>query len=544
MKTLYILLISLLFNQALVFSQCQENEETKILLVGDSWAFFMGVDGTIDNIMEDWGHSGNKFYTNLTLAQNGAKTTHFKDQEKKDEIASQLLNKPSIEYVHLSLAGNDLLGNWKSQTFTQEQTDSLMAVVVNDLIEVVDYIKSVRSDIIIVLSGYTYPNFEEVIQDFYIPSLHPFYSNWDNMEQPSNAELNTKLNEFTDILAVHYATDSRVHFVPATGITQYTYGQLDPLGVSPFGTYAPFSVSLPYGDPAYPSPMNSMRNYQVTKDCFHLSQQGYEDLIGYTTQKYYHKAMMSDKYLIAENPLTNGSVSSESATSSSLLLGENNGTHHQTIITFETLYNIDSIAAEASLFLHIREQTGANPMDESVQVEINDGAFGVSATIEVADYSEVGKALGNPCVFGSNEKGTWVRLDLPQNLLEYITVNDITQFKLSAPNASSALIEFSGVDDVDFAPVLNITYGNEAVTQIAEEELQPQVLIYPNPTNGMLNIDVEYAQVLSLKVRSIDGKEMQVHSTSQVDLSELSPGTYLVQVLTNKGVITQKVIKE
>jgi len=525
------------------FTQCQENESTKVLLVGDSWAFFMGVDGTIDNVMKDWGHSGNKFMTNLTLAQNGAKTHHFLQQEKKDEITDKLINTPSIKWVHLSLAGNDMLGNWKSQTFTQQQTDSLLADVMEKLDSVVQFVKGVREDVQIVLSGYAYPNFEEVINGTLIPSAHPFYSNWSNMEKPSNQEINQQLNVFTDLVADFYSTDERIHFVPATGITQYTYGQETALGVSPFGTYPAYSVDLPYGNPMYPSPKNSMRDYGITKDCFHLSKKGFEGLIGYTTQKYYHKAMMSDKYLLAEDPQTNGSVSNNGGISSELYLGEANGVRHKTILTFETLYNIEYVAADASIFLHLASQTGGNPVDGQMLVEINDQAFGVSATIETGDFSEAGKASANPCVFGSNKVDKWVRLDLPQNLLEYITVNNITQFKLSAPNAVGALVQFSGVEDSDFAPVLNITYGEEAVTALAEDVLSQQIKIYPNPSREFIEISVEMAEFEEIVLFTIDGKQILRGKEQLIDVSNLPHGTYIVNVVTSKGVHTEKLIK-
>ena len=36
-------------------SQCSESDENRVLLVGDSWAFFMGADQTINTILERWG---------------------------------------------------------------------------------------------------------------------------------------------------------------------------------------------------------------------------------------------------------------------------------------------------------------------------------------------------------------------------------------------------------------------------------------------------------------------------------------------------------
>jgi hypothetical protein len=514
-----------------------------VLLVGDSWAFFMGVDQTINKVFEDWGHSSYKFFTNLTIAENGAETSDFLLPAKQGEIANQLISKPTIEYVHLSIGGNDVLGSWKSQSFTQAQTDSLRFQVKDSVVAVIDFIKGVRPDVKIIWSGYAYPNFEEVISGAIVPSAHPFNGTWQDMEEPTNQEINELLNLFSSDIESHYASDPRVEFINATGITQYTYGQIDVLGVAPFGTYAPFFVTLPIGDITYPSPKPSMRNYGAFRDCFHLSGQGFEDLIGYTTQKFYHKALMDDKYFLAQENTTTGSVSSDGSISTQLKVGDESGTDHQTILTFETLYELDSIADKASIFLHIDALTGTNPMDENVIIEINDGAFGVSALVEVADYNATFKEDGSPCVFGSNTEGNWVRLDLPVELLEYITINSITQFKISAPMASGGFVEFSGTNDPEFAPVLNVTYGNQALVALSKEEINQNVVVYPNPSNDFIDVSVTSADIESITIYSIDGREMLNTMSSHIDVSTFPAGTYFIHVATNKGVSSQKLIK-
>lgn len=544
MKILFLLILISLFGIQRAKSQCSETNETKVLLVGDSWAFFMNVDKTINKVFKDWGHSSYKYTTSLTLSVNGAKTVDFLRPNKQGEIANQLISKPSIEYVHLSIGGNDVLGGWKSQSFTQAQTDSLRFLVRDSVVAVIDFIKSVRPNVKVVWGGYAYPNFEEVISGTLIPSLHPFNGTWQNMETPTNQEINDLLNLFSTDIEMYYSNDPRVEFVKSTGITQYSYGQDNPLGISPFGTYAPLSVSLPYGDVVYPSPKSSMRSYGAFKDCFHLAVKGYKDLIGYTTQKFYHKALMDDKYFLAVDSLTTGSVSSDGNVSTKLLVGEKDGTVHQTILTFETLYNLDSIADKASIFLHILNQTGSNPINGDVLIEINDGAFGVSATVEAADFNAPAKEEGNPCVFGSNSKGNWVRLDLPEELLEYITINSITQFKISAPFVFGGLVELSGTNDPDFAPVLNVTYGDEALVALPTEKIKQNVVVYPNPSTDFITVVVTSATIENIKIYSIDGREVLNTTATHIDVSNYPAGTYFIHVATSKGVSSQKLIKK
>ena len=68
--------------------------------------------------------------------------------------------------------------------------------------------------------------------------------------------------------------------------------------------------------------------------------------------------------------------------------------------------------------------------------------------------------------------------------------------------------------------------------------------LFPNPTNGVINVEVEFAEIIAIKVYAIDGKELKIDTSSQIDLSNYSSGAYFIRVQTNKGMITQKVIKE
>ncbi len=270
LRTAIIILSTVFFFYQKSFAQCNETPGPKVLLVGDSWAFFMNADQTINNVFRKWGFSNYRYLTNLTLSENGAKTTDFLKPEKQEEMVLQILENPSIEVVHLSIGGNDVLGNWKV-SFSQAQTDSLRNEVSARLLELIDYIKSVRPGIRILWSGYVYPNFGEVIQTSFLGNNHPFYSNWQRMEFPTFLELNTILNDFSAQVEAYCATDPQVDFINATGLMQYTFGQNTPLGIAPGGSYAAGTVPLPAGMPDYPSPQNSMRDYFLTKDCFHLS---------------------------------------------------------------------------------------------------------------------------------------------------------------------------------------------------------------------------------------------------------------------------------
>src|SRR3954463_15257453 len=110
------------------FSQCTETPEPKVLLVGDSWAWFMNTEATINSVLKTWGHSNYRYVSNATLAVNGAQTDDVMKASTEAEILHQLTINPSISVVDLSIGGNDFLGDWKV-SMTQGQTDTLMNAV-------------------------------------------------------------------------------------------------------------------------------------------------------------------------------------------------------------------------------------------------------------------------------------------------------------------------------------------------------------------------------------------------------------------------------
>lgn len=537
-----IVLSALLLTQFSFFSnsQCTETSENKILLVGDSWAFFMNADQTINKVMKDWGHSNYKYYTDLVLSENGAETDDFLLPAKKQKIQEKLNEFPSINVVHLSIGGNDVLGSW-NVNFTAQQTDSLQDAVFQRLDSVITFIKSARPGIQILWSGYTYPNFGEVIGSMpsFLQSSHPFYGTWQGMGFPTFIQLNTVQNQFTDLINNFYAADSQVTVIPATGLMQYAFGQAVPLGVAPGGSYAAFTVPMPYGKPDYPSPKETMRDYGVTKDCFHLSVAGYYELVSQHTRKFYHKFLMDDVYTLATFN-ESGSVSSMNNMNASQYVGDENGEKFTSIFSFDVQMP-ESFVDKASVFIRIDEMTGTNFLNSGLEVKLINGFFGTQSVLEAADFSAAGDATAVPCVFGTDAVGKWIRLDLPANLLPFIK-NGKIQIAVSAPAVTASKVKFTDASDPELAPVLNLKLGaSYASTENIE---MSNSMIYPNPTTGLLTIKANNA-VTDVFVTDITGRKVAftVIDANSIDISTLPEGIYMLNFVNNKEVHSKKILK-
>jgi lysophospholipase L1-like esterase len=537
MKKLYLLISAALLSGGSLLAQCTETNVDRVLLIGDSWAAMMNTDNTFNTSFATWGHTKYKFYTNATLAENGTETTDFIQQARLDEIQTQLLAHPTIDFVHISLGGNDVLGEWH-KTWPQAKTDSLLNAVSIRLTTIMDFIKSVRPDIKIVWSGYAYPNFGEIIGEMApFQTTHPFYATWNGMGQPTFAQINGVLNYYSDAMEVMAANDPQLTFVRAPGLMQYAFGQLVNLSVPPSGNYPALTAPLPGGFPDYPSPKTAMRNYVVFRDCFHLSADGFSEFIRYQTQKYYQKALMDDQYFISEGGSKDGSVSSVGTVSASLNVGSISGEDFSTVLTFNTTTMPDTGVSAASIFIRRASITGTNPIGANLQVKVISGNFGATVDVEAADYSDPGNANGNPCQFGTaTANGGWVRLELPAAIWPFISQNANTQFVISAPGATGSAT-FTDASDPDFAPVLNIKYGINTSGINSHPIASAEVNTYPNPTNGMVVIKSEGTTISRIEIIDLPGKVVMtavIHNNT-FDMSTLPSGMYLVRLYNEAG---------
>ena len=331
----------------------------------------------------------------------------------------------------------------------------------------------------------------------------------------------------------------------ATGLMQYTFGQTSPLGVPPGGTYAPMSLPLPLGDPNYPSPATSMRDYFVTKDCFHLSAPGYLALIEYNIQKFYHKLFMDDFYALSESNNQTGSVSSTGNISTSLLVGESGGESFSTQLTFNTTGMADTTLAKASIFLRREALSGTNPVSGTLDVKMKVGNFGASAALEAADFAATADMNGTPCRFGDNNANHWIRLDLPASFLSLINNQAPVQFIISAPGFTGGTVTFSNTDEPEWAPVLNLAYG-ETPSAVGEISLDEKLVLYPNPVNDRLFVNADLSQAESVEIFSLMGQQMntEILTDNSISTVSLSAGQYIIAIKNNEGRLVQRFCKE
>ena len=84
---------------------------------------------------------------------------------------------------------------------------------------------------------------------------------------------------------------------------------------------------------------------------------------------------------------------------------------------------------------------------------------------------------------------------------------------------------------------------NESVA--TNEETTVRIFIYPNPTSGRISLILEGGTFNEASVISSRGKKLLRETRSpELNLKDLAPGLYIVEVITDKGKVLKKVIKE
>jgi hypothetical protein len=71
--------------------------------------------------------------------------------------------------------------------------------------------------------------------------------------------------------------------------------------------------------------------------------------------------------------------------------------------------------------------------------------------------------------------------------------------------------------------------------------------IFPNPAQDLLNVKANNAILNSIAIYNINGQlvqqSLELNSDQQsIDISILSEGVYMIQVLTDKGLINRKIV--
>ncbi len=121
------------------------------------------------------------------------------------------------------------------------------------------------------------------------------------------------------------------------------------------------------------------------------------------------------------------------------------------------------------------------------------------------------------------------------------------------PDSCLIVLKASGTNPTnsDYLWVDNLSFGGN-ITGISTPDFDANISIYPNPTSHNLSMDLSALQGQGVTIQIFDpsGRQIQssgriiASSTASLDISALSTGNYMLNIITDKGTVQRSFIKK
>lgn len=147
--------------------------------------------------------------------------------------------------------------------------------------------------------------------------------------------------------------------------------------------------------------------------------------------------------------------------------------------------------------------------------------YNIYRSFDGVNYSLIGNASGDATSFDDNDI---------QNVNQYYKVTAVNTVSGGNTCESAYAMAVDGTHDYVYAQTLGI------------EEIDSNVSIYPNPTKGIVNIEVEGLK--GIIVMNAIGQKVLETVENQIDLSQFGNGIFMLRIETEQGVSMQRVIFE
>jgi hypothetical protein len=82
------------------------------------------------------------------------------------------------------------------------------------------------------------------------------------------------------------------------------------------------------------------------------------------------------------------------------------------------------------------------------------------------------------------------------------------------------------------------------IVSLEENHPQSTLLIFPNPSNGIVHVVHESQEIKSIKLYDLQGKFMEEFFTNDFSIANLNPGMYFIIIQTDKSTIISKVARQ
>ncbi|GAA4773880.1 MULTISPECIES: T9SS type A sorting domain-containing protein [Flavobacterium] len=141
-----------------------------------------------------------------------------------------------------------------------------------------------------------------------------------------------------------------------------------------------------------------------------------------------------------------------------------------------------------------------------------------------------------------NVSGVWTQIGTDIN---GEAATDYCGYSVSLSSNGGVLATGAYLNDTNGSNSGNVRVYDLTTVLSSDSFIQTNFLIYPNPSNGIINISLEN----NLKLKKVNiynqlGQLVKTTATNVISASELAKETYYIEVITNQGKATKKIIVE
>lgn len=252
-------------------------KKPKILIAGDSWAFFTCVYNSMGKMIRTRQAPLSEDNRCWRTSKVGMQASDWEASRAHKRVIRYLQTTPRIKYLYLSLGGNDMMKNW-NQEWTHEQELALFEKTTQTLQRIMNTYLAVRPDIKIVLAGYDFPNFTFKFRFPLYSSIHK------RMGYPDPERMNRALIEFTQYVS-RVGNNKNIFYIHSIGLAHY-YDGVKEKGFLPHQTATPDQISpmdnpgAVGGNPTMQTSRKSMIHWlYIIRDAFHLNNRMYRNVM-------------------------------------------------------------------------------------------------------------------------------------------------------------------------------------------------------------------------------------------------------------------------
>ena len=139
-----------------------------------------------------------------------------------------------------------------------------------------------------------------------------------------------------------------------------------------------------------------------------------------------------------------------------------------------------------------------------------------------------------------NIAGVWTQIGLD---IDGEAANNYNGYSVSLSSNGSILTTGAYHNSDNGSSSGHVRVYDVTVVLTSDTFVQSNFILYPNPSNGFINISLESNLFLEkVNIYNILGQLVKTAETTVINTTELTQGTYYIEVITDKGKATKKII--